>query len=98
MWASTNIKAPLTQEKIIYWIIFVCGLFQLPGTISDSCLERLVHLNDKRDVSITELFMTMAVGNQDADPKIMEMIKYSSRKITARGGQTRRETRLSLRM
>ena len=90
-------QGTLNAREMIYWIIFICGLFQLAGTISDSSLERLVHLNDKGDVSITELFMMMAVGNHDADPQLMEMIKYYTRKIMTRGGQTRKKTRLSLR-
>ena len=82
---------------MIYWIVFVCSLFQLASTINDSYLERLVQLNDEEDVSITVLFLVMAMGNEEADRELMQMIKCYSRKIMARGGQTRTRTKLYLR-
>lgn len=90
-------QGTLSSSEMKYWILFVCGLFKLAVIISDSCLERLVHLNDLADVSITELFLMMAVGNESTDQDMLEMMRHYSRKIMSCGTQMRGKTKFRLR-
>jgi hypothetical protein len=90
-------QGTINSSEMTYWILIVCGLFQLAGIISDSCLGRLVHLNDSRDVCMTELFRMIAAGNERTDHDMLEMMRHYSRKIMSRGTQLRGKTKLRLR-
>ena len=87
-------QGTLNANEVVYWIKFVGGLVDLAGSIEDNDLLRLVHMEDMFDVNVTELFAAMAIfGSLQTD---LEMVQYYTRKIYARGGQTRRRSKMRL--
>lgn len=89
-------QGTLNATEMQHWILFVCSMVQLAECISDASLMRLVHINDRADVNIMELFLLMSVGQNETSNDMMEMINHYSRKIMARSGPLKIHTRLRL--